>query len=129
MTSALATAVCGGGDVPAGDPRSEPSGFTVVECEAAADPLPADPELGVPAGGPLAGGPATSAAAERYQQLRVDTLRLMIAAARLALPIGPFQQRIDCASRTAVTRTTAEAADIMEEVAAGLQGAIEDAQP
>ena len=49
----------------------------------------------------------------------------MIQAAQRALPVGPFQERIDAASRTA-TRDVAEAADRMEEVAADLEQAIAD---
>ena len=61
----------------------------------------------------------------RYRQLRVETLRLMIEAARRALPIGPFQERIDAASRTAV-RDVSEAGDRMTEIAADLRQAIAD---
>ena len=61
----------------------------------------------------------------RYRQLRVETLRLMIEAARRALPIGPFQERIDAASRTAV-RDVSEAGDRMAEIAADLRQAIAD---
>lgn len=62
---------------------------------------------------------------QRYQQLRVETLRLMIEAARRALPVGPFQERIDAASRTAV-RDVSEAGDQMAEIAADLRQAIAD---
>lgn len=67
----------------------------------------------------------TSPEHRRYQQLRVETLRLMIEAARRALPVGPFQERIDAASTTAV-RDVSEAGDRMAEIAADLRQAITD---
>ena len=60
---------------------------------------------------------------QRYQQLRLETLRSMIDAAKLALPIGPFQERIDAAARIALDDVT-EAADRMEGIVAELQEAI-----
>lgn len=60
---------------------------------------------------------------QRYQQLRLETLRAMIEAAKLALPIGPFQERIDAAARIALDDVT-EAADRMEVVVVDLQEAI-----
>ena len=60
---------------------------------------------------------------QRYQRLRLETLRAMIEAAKLALPIGPFQQRIDAAARVALDDVT-EAADRMEVIVADLQEAI-----
>ena len=60
---------------------------------------------------------------QRYQQLRLETLRMMIEAARRALPIGPFQQRIDAAARIAL-QDVAEAGDRMEEIVAELREAI-----
>ena len=47
----------------------------------------------------------------------------MIDAAKLALPIGPFQERIDAAARIALDDVT-EAADRMEGIVAELQEAI-----
>ena len=82
-----------------------------------------------PAEAPPAGVAATPATQQRYEQLRLETLRLMIAAARLALPIGPCQQRIDRASWTASQGDVPAAVDIMADVAAGLRGAIAGAQP
>ena len=60
---------------------------------------------------------------QRYQRLRLETLRAMIEAAKLALPIGPFQERIDAAARIALDDVT-EAADRMEGIVAELQEAI-----
>ena len=60
---------------------------------------------------------------QRYQRLRLETLRAMIEAAQLALPIGPFQQRIDAAARIALDDVT-EAADSMEVIVADLQEVI-----
>ena len=60
---------------------------------------------------------------QRYQQLRLETLRAMIEAAKLALPIGPFQERIDAAAIIALDDVT-EAADRMEVIVADLQEAI-----
>ena len=60
---------------------------------------------------------------QRYQQLRLETLRSMIEAAKLALPIGPFQQRIDAAARIAL-EDVSEAADRMEGIVADLREAI-----
>jgi hypothetical protein len=53
----------------------------------------------------------------------------MIAAARLSLPIGPCQARIDRASWTASQGDVPAAGDIMADVAAGLRGAVADARP
>ncbi|MCY3941340.1 MAG: hypothetical protein OXG29_09725, partial [Gammaproteobacteria bacterium] len=61
---------------------------------------------------------------QRYQRLRLETLRAMIEAARLALPIGPFQERIDAAARIALDDDVSEAADRMEVIVAELQEAI-----
>jgi hypothetical protein len=60
---------------------------------------------------------------QRYQQLRLETLRSMIDAAKLALPIGPFQQRIDAAARIAL-EDVSEAGDLMEQIVADLREAI-----
>ena len=61
---------------------------------------------------------------QRYQRLRLETLRAMIEAAKLALPIGPFQERIDAAARIALEDDVSEAADRMEVIVAELQDAI-----
>ena len=83
--------------------------------------------------GPAEPFPAAVAATpedqERFEQLRLETLRLMIDAARLSLPIGPCQAHIDRASWTASQGDVPAAADIMADVAAGLRGAIADARP
>ena len=67
--------------------------------------------------------PLSSPEHRRYQRLRLETLRAMIEAAKLALPIGPFQERIDAAARIALDDVT-EAADRMEGIVADLQEAI-----
>ena len=67
--------------------------------------------------------PLSSPEHERYQQLRLEALRLMIQAAQRALPIGPFQQRIDAAAKTAL-RDVSEAGDLQEAIVADLQEAI-----
>lgn len=60
---------------------------------------------------------------QRYQRLRLETLRAMIEAAKLALPIGPFQERIDAAAIIAL-EDVSEAADRMEVIVVDLQEAI-----
>ena len=67
--------------------------------------------------------PLSSPEHERYQQLRLEALRLMIQAAQRALPIGPFQQRIDAAARTAL-RDVSEAGDLQEAIVVDLREAI-----
>ena len=125
----------GGAGAASRAPGSDPSAGT------GAVPQPAGPHSGSPAGAPPNGvvpAPESSAPRppavpeelaspehRRYRQLRVETLRLMIEAARRALPIGPFQERIDAASRTAV-RDVSEAGDRMAEIAADLRQAIAD---
>ena len=125
----------GGAGAASRAPGSDPSAGT------GAVPQPAGPHSGSPAGAPPNGvvpAPESSAPRppavpeelaspehRRYRQLRVETLRLMIEAARRALPIGPFQERIDAASRTAV-RDVSEAGDRMAEIAADLRRAIAD---
>ena len=82
-----------------------------------------------PAQPPPADVAATPADQQRFEELRLETLRLMIDAARLALPIGPCQQRIDRAAWTASQGDVLAAVHIMEDVAAGLRGAVADARP
>ena len=60
---------------------------------------------------------------ERYQQLRLEALRLMIQAAQRALPIGAFQQRIDAAARIAL-QDVSEAGDLQEGIVIDLREAI-----
>lgn len=67
--------------------------------------------------------PLSSPEHERYQQLRLEALRLMIQAAQRTLPIGPFQQRIDEAARTALQDVSA-AGDLQEAIVADLREAI-----
>ena len=67
--------------------------------------------------------PLSSPEHERYQQLRLEALRLMIQAAQRTLPIGPFQQRIDEAARTALQDVSA-AGDLQEAIVADLREAV-----
>lgn len=131
------TVACGLAGVPAGDtdgaPAEEAPAPALVPAPAGSPPPVASggsPPGGSPAGSAAGSGPrpdgrlqGASADHERYRRLRVETLKLMIEAARRALPIGPFQQRIDAASMTA-TSDVAEAADRMEEIFADLRGTI-----
>ena len=64
--------------------------------------------------------PAVGNAQERFQQLRTDTLRLMIAAAQRELDIGPFQRRIDTTVALSVTDMES-AANALEKVATDLE--------
>ena len=136
-------AACGRAEVPAGgaDPVAGTGGAAsqVAEPEAAsqsagvapaADPSGvAAPDDAVPASESPAPQPPTlpvelsSPEHQRYQQLRLETLRSMIDAAKLALPIGPFQQRIDAAARIAL-EDVSEAGDLMEQIVADLREAI-----
>ena len=132
-------AACGRAEAPAagGDPvagRGD-AASQVAEPEAAGGSPADDPSAsGVPAGivpapeSPAPRSPAlplelSSPEHQRYQQLRLETLRSMIDAAKLALPIGPFQQRIDAAARIAL-EDVSEAADLMEDIVADLREAI-----
>ena len=130
LAGLVVAAACGGPGTPtAGDDDA------TGQATETASPTP-------PTGGSTAGGvpaPESSISAppadpvdlaspehQRYQQLRMETLRLMIEAARRALPIGPFQQRIDAAASTAL-EDVSEAADRMEGIVAELEQAIADA--
>tara|TARA_B100001123_G_C14461771_1_gene690781 strand:+ start:98 stop:421 length:324 start_codon:yes stop_codon:yes gene_type:complete len=64
--------------------------------------------------------PAVGSAQERFQQLRTDTLRLMIKAAQRELDIGPFQRRIDATITQSLTDMES-AADALEKVAVDLE--------
>jgi len=64
--------------------------------------------------------PAVGNAQERFQQLRSDTLRLMIAAAKRELEIMPFQRRIDATITQSVTDMPG-AANALEKVAVDLE--------
>ena len=120
---------CGGADTTtAGDADAAPQ---ATDTASTVPPAGAPPARDMPApGSSIPASPAvtddlSSPEHRRYQQLRVETLRLMIEAARRALPIGPFQQRIDAAARTALD--VSEAADRMEEIVAELEQAIANA--
>ena len=137
--SCAGVAACGRAEAPAGgvDPvaGTGDAALQVAEPESAGVPPSADlsgvaaPDDAVPASESPAPQPATppvelsSPAHQRYQQLRLETLRAMIDAARLALPIGPFQQRIDAAGRIAL-EDVSEAGDLMEQIVADLREAI-----
>lgn len=141
-----------GGDAPAGDEdgaAAEGVSAPVLVPAPAGSPAPVaaggNPPAGSPVTGTVSGGDrsagspeasgadsrlrpderprGTPADHERYRRLRVETLRLMIEAARRELPIGPFQQRIDAAVGTAL-QDISEAADRMEEIVADLREAI-----
>ena len=89
----------------------------------------AEPAASLPAGESPAARPSqtppplSSPEHERYQQLRLEALRLMIQAAQQALPIGPFQQRIDAAAQTAL-QDVSEAGDLQAAIVADLREAI-----
>ena len=129
LAGLLGVVACGGSETPAGSPASgaePPSG----EAEAtSARPIAGCLDVDGPAVPPPEAVAATPAQQQRYEQLRVETLRLMIDAARLSLPIGPCQTRIDRAVWLASQGDVPSAADIMADVAAGLREAVADAQP
>ncbi len=133
----VAAADCGGADAP---PVETGGAALQVAQPEAADPPAVAPPTGDPSADPAQDGvvpapefPAPPAPAlplelsspehQRYQQLRLETLRSMIDAAKLALPIGPFQQRIDAAARIAL-EDVSEAGDLMEQIVADLREAI-----
>ncbi|MEE3202383.1 MAG: hypothetical protein VX262_03730 [Acidobacteriota bacterium] len=64
--------------------------------------------------------PAVGNDQERFQQLRADTLRLMIAAAKRELEIVPFQRRINATITQSLTDMKS-AADALEKVATDLE--------
>lgn len=64
--------------------------------------------------------PAVGNDEERFQQLRADTLRLMIEAAKRELEIGPFQRQIDATVTQSLTDMKG-AADALEKVATDLE--------
>ena len=123
VATGAVTGACGRAAAPGVDADRATS--LVAEPEAA-NPSVDSPPAGDPSAGASPGrvAPALSSPEhQRYQQLRLETLRLMIEAAKLALPIGPFQQRIDAAARIALDDVS-EAADRMEGIVAELQEAI-----
>ena len=136
-------AACGRAEAPAGG--DDPVAGTGDAAPRVAEPAAANPSAGVPPPGDPSGVAAPDDAVpapespaprppalpvelsspehQRYQQLRLETLRAMIDAAKLALPIGPFQQRIDAAARIAL-EDVSEAGDLMEQIVADLREAI-----
>ena len=104
----------------AGVPAGDPSGAGDSSGGGAPDGVAAAPES---PGSPAPPVELSSPEHQRYQQLRLETLRSMIDAAKLALPIGPFQQRIDAAARIAL-EDVSEAGDLMEQIVADLREAI-----
>ncbi len=133
LAGLIGAAACGGDEAaPDGDPSGASAsapGSPAAETSRSARPIAGCLDVDGPPVAPPAGVSATPADQERYRQLRLETLRLMIDAARLALPIGPCQSRIDRAAWTASQGDVPAASDIMADVAAGLRGAIADAQP
>ena len=124
----VVAAACAGGDVPAGDADGASRAAAGAASAGAPDAEPPagsvrSPESPESPESPALPGAMTSADHQRFQRLNAEALRLMIAAARRALPIGPFQQRIS-AARTAATRDIGEAADRMEAVVADLEDAL-----
>ena len=117
LAGLLAAGGCGGGE-PAPGGGSPPS------------PVPAAPPA-VPRAQPANPARRTDTADaihhERFQRLAAEVLRLMIAAAQRALPIGPLQERVDAARRLAVSDVEA-AADRLEEIAADLEALIEESE-
>ena len=109
VAALAATVGCGGGDGPtAGAVETEPSPTTEFS--------PQPPAVAV--------NPGEGVDAARFQRLSVDALRLMIEAAQQALPIGPFQDRINAARLDART-DIASAADQLEAVVADLRAMLE----
>ena len=128
LAGLLGAAACGGSEAPEG---GAPSGAEPPsrEAEAAsAQPIAGCLDVDGPAVPPPEAVAATPAQQQRYEQLRVETLRLMIDAARLSLPIGPCQARIDRAVWAASQGDVPSASDIVADVAAGLREAIAEAQ-
>lgn len=127
VVAAVCGAACGRADAPtlANDAAaSQAPGIadTVSGTEPTASVPVAEPSVGQRSGAPPP-PPLSSPEHERYQQLRLEALRLMIQAAQRALPIGPFQQRIDAAARTAL-QDVSEAGDLQEAIVVDLREAI-----
>ena len=124
LAGLLGAVACGGGEAPGGDSESgEPPSSREAEA-ASAQPIVGCLDVDGPAVPPPEAVAATPAQQQRYEQLRVETLRLMIDAARLSLPIGPCQTRIDRAVWVASQGDVPSAADIVADVAAGLREAV-----
>ena len=121
LAGLLAAACCGGSD---GEPAAGGSQPALPGGEPAprgASPPP--PATAEPAN-PARRSAADAVHHERFQQLATRALRLMVAAAQRALPIGPLQERIDAARGLAVTDVEA-AADRLEAVIADLEALLE----
>ena len=116
VLAGLLAAGCGGSG-------SEPTGLGGEPAPPAASPAPAVPAA--PVANPARAEGADAVHHQRFQRLAPEALRLMIAAAQRALPIGPLQERIDDARQLA-TRDVAAAADRLEEVVADLEALLAD---
>ena len=124
LAGLLAAAGCGGSGGEPAPPGVEPA----LPGGGAPAPGGASPPPGAPAAEPANPARRTGADAvhhERFQQLATRALRLMIAAAQRALPIGPLQERIDAARGLAVGDVEA-AADRLEEVVADLEALLDE---
>ena len=125
LSSAVACAVLAGLlAAGCGGRGSEPAGGGGEPVPPAGSPAPAVPAA--QAANPAARTEGADAVHhERFQRLAPEALRLMIAAAQRALPIGPLQERVDDARQLA-TRDVAAAADRLEEVVADLEALLAD---
>ena len=129
LAGLLGAVACGGSEAPGGGAESDaPPPSREAEAASPSGPIAGCLDVDGPAVAPPEAVATTPADQERYQQLRLETLRLMIDAARLALPIGPCQTRIDRAAWTASQGDVPGASDIMADVAAGLRGAVAEAR-
>ncbi len=116
LAALLVAGGCSGGageSAPSGEEPAPPAAGP-PPAASAAEPAPAA-ELASP----------DSVDHERFQQRATEVLRLMIAAAQRALPIGPMQERID-AARGLATSDVAAAADRLEAVIADLEALLEE---
>ena len=116
LAGLLAAGGCGGGE-PAPGAGSPPPPTPEAP--------PAAPPRAQPANPARRTDTADAVHHERFQRLASEALRLMIAAAQRALPIGPLQERIDDARQLA-TRDVAAAADRLEEVVADLEALLDE---
>ena len=121
LAGLLAAGGCGGGE-PAPGGGSPP--LPAPEAPAVTEAPPAVPRA-QPANPARRTDTADAVHHERFQRLAPEALRLMIAAAQRALPIGPLQERVDDARQLA-TRDVAAAADRLEEVVADLEALLAD---
>ncbi len=100
------------------------AGCGAAEEGSGASEEPASPAELSPQSPAAVAGPGAEGDVARFQRLSVEALRLMIAAAQRALPIGPVQDRINAARRVAPS-DPAEAADQLEGVVADLKAMLE----